>query len=295
MSVDPLHPDMGDLEEDRIYDAPSGEEIVYVANDLGVGTASVSLASGRVGRFSLDRQCGARDLAAADGWVAVATGEDVLVRSPDGEYVETGFGPADAVGFDRGDPLDLLAASPAAEIGRVVDLAEGPTEWLAIADVDAPVRAIEGSFVAAADGVYRVSPDSLNDTGLDDARDVSTPGVPLVATGDGLYRLGAGWMRELDGPVDAVAADPATEDGTFGRTFAVVDGRLYEHALEADDVDEGVDDWHERSLPEAPVVDVAFGENVYAITANGTLLVDAGNGWEYRSIGLADPVGVAVP
>lgn len=56
MSVDPLHPDMGDLEEDRIYDAPSGEEIVYVANDLGVGTASVSLASGRVGRFSLDRQ-----------------------------------------------------------------------------------------------------------------------------------------------------------------------------------------------------------------------------------------------
>jgi hypothetical protein len=288
---------MGDMEEDRVYDAPSGEETAYVANDLGVGAASVSLASGRVGRFSLDRQCGARDLAAAEGWVAVATDEDVLVRTPGGEYVETGFGPADAVGFDRGPPLDLLAASPAAEIGRVVDLAEDPTEWLEIADVDAPVRAIEGSFVAAADGVYRISPDSLNDTGLDDARDVSTPGVPLVAAGDGLYRLGAGWMRELDGPADAVAADPATEDGTFGRAFAVVDGRLYEHdpGTGADSDDSTADDWRERSIPEDPVVDVAFGKNAYAITANGTLLVDAGNGWEYRSIGLADPVGVAVP
>lgn len=288
---------MGDIEEDRVYDAPSGEETVFVANDLGVGAASVSLASGRVGRFSLDRQCGARDVAAAEGWVAVATDEDVLVRTSDGEYVETGFGPADAVGFDRGPPLDLLAASPAAEIGRVVDLAEDPTGWLEIADVDAPVRAIEGPFVAAADGVYRASPDSLNDTGLDDARDVSTPGVPLVATGDGLYRLGAGWMRELDGPADAVATDPATEDGTFGRAFAVVDGRLYEHdpGTGPDGGDSSDDDWRERSTPEGPVVDVAFGENAYAITANGTLLVDAGDGWEYRSIGLADPVGVAVP
>ncbi|MEF8757153.1 MAG: hypothetical protein V5A33_02840 [Halobacteriales archaeon] len=279
---------MGDLEEDRVYDAPSGEETVYVANDLGVGTASVSLASGRVGRFSLDRQCAARDLAAADGWVAVATDGDVLARTPRGEYVDTGFGPADAVGFDRGPPLDLLAASPAAEIGRVVDVAADPGEWLDIADVDATVRAIEGPFVAAADGVYRASPDSLNHTGLDDARDVSTPGVPLVATGDGLYRLGAGWMLELDGPTDAVAADPVSEDGAPGRAFAVVDGRLHEH-------DPDADDWHERSIPEAPVVDVAFGENAYAVTATGTLFVDAGDGWEYRSIGLADPVGVAVP
>ncbi|MFT4891907.1 MAG: hypothetical protein ACI9YT_002843 [Halobacteriales archaeon] len=279
---------MGDMEEDRVYDAPSGEETVYVANDLGVGTASVSLASGRVGRFSLDRQCGARDLAAADGWVAVATDEDVIVRTPGGEYVDSGFGPADAVGFDRGPPLDLLAASPAAEIGRVVDLPEDPSEWLEIADVDAPVRAIEGPFVAAADGVYRASPDSLNDTGLEDTRDVSTPGVPLVATADGLYRLGAGWMVELDEPTDAVAAAPPVEDGTLGRAFAVVDGRLQEH-------DPDADDWHERSIPEGPVVDVAFGEHAYAVTATGTLLVGAGDGWEYRSIGLADPVGVSVP
>lgn len=288
---------MGDLEEDRIYDAPSGEETVYVANDLGVGAASVSLASGRVGRFSLDRQCSARGLAAADGRVAAATDEDVLVRPPDGEYVETGFGPADAVGFDRGDPLDLLAASPDAEIGRVVDLAEDPTAWLEIADVDAPVRAIDGTFVAAADGVYRVSPDSLNDTGLSDARDVSTSGVPLVATGDGLYRLGAGWMRELEAPADAVAADPASEDGALGRAFAVVDARLFEHdpGTGPDADDSTVEGWHELSTPEGPVVDVAFGENAYAVTATGTLLVDAGDGWEYRSIGLADPVGVAVP
>lgn len=288
---------MGDLEEDRVYDAPSGEETAFVANDLGVGAASVSLASGRVGRFSLERQCGGRDLAAADGWLAVATDEDVLVRTPAGEYVETGFGPADAIGFDRGEPLDLLAASPDAEIGRVVDLPADPTEWLEIADVDAPVRDIEGTFVAAADGVYRVSPDSLNQTGLDDARAVSSPGVPLVATGAGLYRLGAGWMREFEGSAEAVASDSATVEGSLDRAFAVVDGSLYEHAPRAKSAttDSPSDNWQVRSIPESAVLDVAFGENAYAVTPTGTLLVDAGDGWEYRSIGLADPVGVVVP
>jgi hypothetical protein len=287
---------MGDMADDRVYDEPAGEETVYVANDLGIGKASASLASGRVGRFSLDRECAASDVAAAEGWVAVATDEDVLLRSPTGEYVETEFGPADAVGFDPGAPLDLLAASPAAEIGRVVDVTADPTAWLEIADVDAPVRAIEGPFVAAADGVYRVSPDSLDHAGLDDARDVSTAGVPLVATGEGLFRLGAGWMAELDGPVDAVAADSTTESGTLGSAFAVVDGHLYAHDPEIGVDSATADDaWQERSIRETPVVDVAFGRNAYAVTATGTLFVDAGDGWEYRSIGLANPVGVVVP
>lgn len=268
---------MSDMAEDRVYADRSGGDALLVASSVGVTRAAV--ANARVGRFSLERRCAPRDLAAGDGWVAVATDEDVLLRRPredgDAEYVATGFGPATAVGADGGD---LLAAGPDAEIARLLD-AEG--EFLPIADVDAPVRAIDGDLVAAGDGVYRVSADGLDHAGLDDARDVATATAPLVATGEGLFRLGNGWLREVEGEATVVAA---TRDG--GAT-AVVDDRLRER-------DGG--DWRERSVPRPPVA-LAHGERLYAVTADGEVMAadaDAPDGWRRRSLGLPDVVAAVV-
>jgi hypothetical protein len=267
---------MSDMAEDRVYADRSGGDALFVASSVGV--TRVAVANGRVGRFSLERRCAPRDLAAGDGWVAVATDEDVLLRREredgDAEYVATGFGPATAVGADG---ADLLAAGPDAEIARLLET-EG--EFLPIADVDAPVRAIDGDLVAAGDGVYRVSADGLDHAGLDDARDVSTTTTPLVATGAGLFRLGNGWLREADGKATVVVARERT-------ALAVVDGRLRERDGET---------WRERSAPREPAA-LAHGERVYAITEDGEVLAadaEAPDGWRRRSLGLPDVVAAVV-
>ncbi len=280
---------MGDLAADRVYDDRTGKQDVYVASSQGVAVVEVSH---RVGRFYLDRRCSARDLAAADGLLAVATDGDVLLldraggqRDEDGtseasEYVETGFGPASAVGFDDG--ALVAATDDEYEIGRLLHPREDPTEWLTVADVDAPVRAIDGSLLAAADGVYRLTADEIADVGLADARDVAAAG-PFAATGDGCYRLGPGWTRDLDGAFDVVAAEPAS--GGPARAHAATADALYEYDGE----------WREREVPETPVVDVAYGATTYAVTADGTFLADGGDRWERRSLGLQGVVAVAVP
>jgi hypothetical protein len=269
---------MSDMAEDRVYADRTGGDALFLASDAGVTRAAV--ANGRVGRFSLEHRCTPRDLAVGDGWLAVATDEDVLVR-PAGDdadeeptYRATGFGPATAVGADG---ADLLAATPDSEIARLLD-AEG--EFLPIADVDAPVRAIDGDLVAAGDGVYRVSADGLDHAGLDDARDVATATVPLAATGDGLFRLGNGWLREADGVATVVAARGE-------RALSVVDGDLRERDGET---------WATRSIPREPAA-LAIGERPYAVTADGEVLAaepDAPEGWRRRSLGLPGVVAAVV-
>jgi hypothetical protein len=303
---------MGDLAEDRVYDETAGKQLVFAATGRGVAVVETSGES--VGRFHLARECTARDVAGADGRVAVATAEDVLVAAVDDDgvdgWVETGFGPAVAVGFDAGD---LLAASPDGELGRVVDVAEDPCDWFAVADVDGAVRAIDGPLVGASDGVYRFSPDGISDVGLDGVRDVSAAGVPLAATDDGLFRLGNGWLRELDGRVDVVAgtdrpaadADPPGEGETLARGYAAGGDQLYQYRGDDDPEtpadDEVVDpavaarNWRERSTPVGPVVALAHGERTYAMTADGTVLLDCGDEWARRVLGLPDPAGMATP
>lgn len=271
---------MGELAEDRVYDERAGKRTVYAAT--GTGVAAVEVSGDRVGRFRLDRRCGARDLASGAGWLAVATGEDVLaldLQADEQRYVETGFGPAVAVGFDEDD---LLAAGPDGRIGRVVHVAEDPTEWLDVAAVDGAVRAIDGPLVGASDGVYQLTPDAIVDVGLDDVRDVAGRAAALAATGDGLYRLGNGWLREAGGAFDVVAADP--EDGE--RAHAATGERVYEYGADGG--------WTAREVPAGPVVDFAYGERTYALAADGTFLVDRGDGWARRSLGLADAAALAV-
>ncbi len=277
---------MSDMAEDRVYDDRADGDVLFVASATGV--TRVAVANGRVGRFSLERRCTPRDLAAGPDWVAVATETDVLLRREDGEYRETGYGPAVAAGAD-GD--DLLVAGPDGELARRLDVGEDVAafgddpddgEWLPIADVDAPVRAIDRTVVAAGDGVYRLHPDGLDHAGLDDARDVVATPTPLVATGTGLYRLGNGWLEDLAGEATLVAGG-----GDWAGT--VVDGHLYVRERPGED-------WTERAIPARPAA-LCRGERTYAVTDDGTVCsadVDAPDGWRRRALGLPDVVDAVV-
>ena len=269
---------MDDVEEKRVFDDRAGRTDLVVAADVGV--LAVEVAEDRVGRFGVVHRCDPTDVAAGGGRVAVATEDDVLLRGPGTDaFQATGFGPAVAVGFDGDAPV---AAGPDGRVARLegagdeADAGGDHDAWIDLGRLDAEVRAIDGRLLAAADGVYRL-PD-LSYAGLDDAWDVAAAG-PLAATGGGLYSLGNGWMDEFPGAFRVAASDgdrahAATADGFFERASG---------------------GWQEVDLPaEGPVVDVAYGEAVYSVTADGVLLAHAGDGWRSHSLGVEGVVGCAV-
>lgn len=273
---------MSDMAEDRVYDDRATEAEAFVAAAAGV--VAVSVSGNRVGRFRIDRRGTARDVDAAGNRLAVATGEDVFVAVEDGdrEYEATGFGPAVAVGFDSGD---VVAADDEGRIGRRVD-----GEWFEIADVDAPVRGLDGDLVAAADGVYRANPDGLDFVGLDDARDVAAAG-PFVAAGDGLYELGNGWVRAVEGAFDAVTATTTADGDRIHAAGEAVYARVDGH-------------WHRTPADLAgTAAGIAHAGGTYLVTEGGTTLAHAGDGlgedpetgWRTRTLGVADVGGVAIP
>ncbi|MCL7416445.1 MAG: hypothetical protein M8354_01215 [Halalkalicoccus sp.] len=246
---------MSSIEEKRVYAEKSAETRVYLATDLGV--LGVSVSGDSIGNFGIEHRCVARDLAWV-GELAVATDEDVLL-----EGEPTGFGPAVAVGGST----DPIAVSPAGRVARL----EGD-EWTEIGTRE-DVRAADGDLIATGEGVYRAG-DDLTHVGLEGVHDVSTPGVPLAATDDGLYRLGNGWMRDLDGRFDRVAGTGSPVELPSGATLA--DGSLSVYGGE----------WRERETPE-PFAAVAVGEAVYGATGDGTLYVDAGDGWRSGALGVS--------
>jgi len=289
---------MGDMDEDRVYDDRRRETVAYLAT--GQGVATVRVASDRVGRFALAHQCTARDVAAADGRVYVATPEGVLSGTDDPESDEAGAesGRFDSLGFP--DAVAVTAAASrdgdpsvvAADTDGTVARHRGGT-WHEFGSVG-EVRAVSGALVAANDGVYRVVGDGdadLRHVGLDDARDVAGGATPLAATADGLYRLGNGWLREREGSFAVVGTgDTASGSCAHAATGAVLYAR-----------EDGA--WVPADLPvPGPVVDVAYGECVYAVTRDGTFLVEADpertadgtGGWRHRSLGLPDVAGLAV-
>jgi hypothetical protein len=271
----------GDLsiEEKRVFSATAESREVFVA--AGVGCVVVDVSDDRVGGFRVDHRCTARDVAGAGGRVAVATGSDVLVAPG---YEPTGFGPAVAVGLaDDG----VVALAEDGRVGRLpLDATPGEGgewPWRTVGRVEGP-RAVDGRLVAAAAGVSRVVGDDLRPAGLDDVRDVAAAG-PFAATGSGLFYLANGWMDLAGGPWDVVDAAP---DGTA-------------HAAGADGVRRRVaadgGEWRPVDLPvEATPVGFAYGDGVvYAVTADGTFLVDAGDGPRTQALGLRDVAAVAVP
>ncbi len=287
---------MQSIEEKRVYGDRRGAITAYVASAMGV--VRVRIAGDTVGEFGLCERCDARDVAASSDAIAVATAEDVRILeleeestsdregdapvvADDESFVETGFGPAVAVGFDDGD---VLAAGPD---GRVACRTAGADEWTSLtADLESTVRAIDGDLVGTDDGVYRVSDDGLAHAGLSDVRDVSAAGVPLAATADGLYKLGNGWMQLLAGTFETVAADPRSERSELVRAHAVAADGVYEFVA---------DEWHAIDGSSEHIVGVGYGETTYAVTDAGTFLAWRDGEWRTRALGVRDVTGLAVP
>ena len=286
---------MQSIEEKRVYGDRQGAVTAYVASAMGV--VRVRVAGDTVGEFGLCERCGARDVAASRDAIAVATAEDIRVLALEAEstsdregdtpvvaddesFVETGFGPAVAVGFD-GD--DVLAAGPD---GRVARRTAGTDEWTTLSDdLETAVRAIDEDLVGTADGVYRVGDDGLAHAGLSGVRDVSAAGVPLAATADGLYKLGNGWMTVLEGAFETVAADPRSDRGELVRAHAVAADGVYEFVA---------DEWHAIDGSSEQIVGVGYGETTYAVTDEGTFLAWSDGEWRTRALGVRDVSGLAV-
>jgi hypothetical protein len=278
---------MSTLSEKRVYAAADEPTPLYVAAEQGVVRAMVS--GDAVGEFSLARRCTARDVSlGGDGLLAVATADTTLVGGGTDGLLETGFGPAVAVSFhDRqGEAGALVAADAEGTVARLQlgVLDEGsPTaeDWVAVGTVD-DARALDAPLIAAADGVHRVLGGALDSAGLDDARDVTSRGAPLAATGGGLYELGNGWMEARDGAHDTVATD--------GERAHAVDtaGTLWRRTGR---------EWREAEFPagERPV-DIAYtADAVVVVSASGSVHVNAGDGWRSRALGVTGVQAVAAP
>lgn len=291
---------MPTIEEKRVYADRTGQSEVYVAS--GAGVVVVTVSDELVGEFWLAHRCDPRDVAAADGQVAVATDDDVLVIASDG-LEPTGFGPAVAVDVDSGatddgesDERTIVAATEDGTVSRGSVPAEGTNdattaapasavEWSDVGAVDGSVTAIDWPFVATDAGLYRVRDGGVGEAGLIDVNDVAAAGVPLAATDAGLYKLGNGWMDVLDGTFHAVASDGQ-------RAHAATASDLY-----ASDAPYARDaDWSAMDLPVADSVqDVAYTPTAtVCITETGTLLLTAGDGWRTRTLGVRGVVGLAV-
>lgn len=287
------------IDEKRVYRGDDEATPVYVVGEFGV--AVVETSDDLVGEFGLERQCTARDAAGGSGRVAVATDEDVLIGDEDG-FDALDVGPAVAVGFAGASRSEALLV--AREDGTI--LRGDGNSWTELGELEG-VRAIDGDFVATESGVYRAtglaqsasktadggaSDAGLHHVGLDDVRDASAAGVPLAATADGLYRLGNGWMQELDGEFRAVSAASGAPDAARDRpsdwAHAADDTGLF--ARDSDG------EWREADLPtESTVVALDHSEGAYAATEDGTFLLTVGDGWRSQMLGLRGVRAVAAP
>ncbi|OSP07354.1 hypothetical protein B9H04_08365 [Halorubrum ezzemoulense DSM 17463] len=283
------------IDEKRVYAGSAGRTDAYVAT--GTGIVRVSLSADKVGAFDMVARDPARDVtvlargggpdlavaATPAGLSVAAVGDDPAFESVDDE-------PAVAVGAARDRDDALLVAREDGAIERI-NVGEGDEATVSsttrIGTVTDP-RAVDGGLVAGGKAVYRVGERGITDVGLDDARDVAGAGMPLAATGTGLYWLGNGWMTAREAVAEAVASDGD------GHAMAVVGGDLLVHSDGAGEW--GEETWMPADLPvdETPVA-LGYGPGVsVAVTDAGTLCVDAGDGWRHQVVGVRDVAGVAL-
>ncbi|MFO7925789.1 MAG: HVO_0234 family beta-propeller protein [Halobacteriota archaeon] len=250
------------LTEKRVFAGGDEATTAFVASEFGL--ARVAVSDDIVGEFSLEHR-GETTAVASDGRrLAVGTPDDVFVGDDDGFY-GTDFGAAVAVDYH-----DSLVASDGERVARY----DGA--WETVAEIDG-VRAIDGDMVAATSGVHRLDGTHV---GLEAVRDVSSAGTPLAGTAEGLYYLANGWMRSIDGSFTCVSSDG-------DRAHAATRETLYARSSGGT--------WTAVALPvDGSIVDIACGDGVYAVTADGVFLANVGDGWRHRSLGLSGVSGIAV-
>ena len=281
---------MQTLTEKRVFGSKFGTTELFVASETGL--VEVSVSADQIGEFGLAYRGPVAAVAVDERGVLIGTDDDLLHSDPDGEedeqtaqsrtfapLGEKPFGQPVAVGW--GSEGAVAADTNGAVAGSVPD-----GEWVTLGEIEG-VQDVDGDLIAATDGVYRRTDDELTHVGLSDVRDVAGHGTPLAATADGLFALGNGWQRVQDGAFDRVASDG------HGHAHAVGSPGLLRQADGDESVGEG---WTADDLPvDSPVVDVAYGSGIVAaITDDGTLCVDAGDGWRHQLLGVQGSNGLAV-
>lgn len=259
---------MTDIDTTQIDTAAFEGTIAFVGTEDGLTVTQLSTDTSK----DLVRvRCGAvADIDTRDR-LCLATSEDVVtIDQSDGTMRSTGFGPASAVTVADGE---LLAGD---DNGRVARYDNG--NWDTLGTVGA-VRAIDRDLVGARDGVYRIVDGGLADTGLDNIRDVSVVGKPLVATADALYYLGPGWATALEGSFSAVDTDGE-------RAYAATEDELYERT-------DG--EWEEIPVPvSTSIADIDPAEPGYVASSDGMIAINAAAGWQTRPIEVDDVTALGV-
>ena len=242
-----------------------------------------------------------------DGWETLAELADV--RAIDGDLVAA----ADGVHRLDGTPLGLEAVNDVSTAGRPLAATDAGLYYLAngwMTAVEGPFRAVardaDGETAYAAGERLYEREASDEPSGRREARAKRAPRTgerraERAASTD--HREGRHASREADrreasdrasGRTDPREGRHASREAerseasneSSGRT----DHREGRHASRENS------EWRSVDVPvDEPVAGVAYGEAIYAVTADGTFLADAGDGWRHRSLGLPDVAGVAVP
>ncbi|MFD1640695.1 HVO_0234 family beta-propeller protein [Halohasta litorea] len=282
---------MQTLTEKRVFGSKFGTTALFVASETGL--VEVSVSADQIGEFGLAHREGVKTVAADDRGVLLGTDGDVLHSEPDtdeesGRAQSRAFSSLDDAPFEQAVAVGWGPGGPVAAdtAGTVFEWSKAGSTWHRLGETGG-VRAIDGGLLAASDGVYRLADDGLEHVGLSAVRDVAGHGTPLAATADGLFALGNGWQRIAKGVFDRVASDG------HGHAHAIGSVGLRRQRGGDNSVLEG---WTDDELPVgSPAVDIAYGSGIVAaVTENGTLAVDAGDGWRHQLLGVNGVRGLAI-
>lgn len=292
---------MQTLTEKRVFGTKFGTTEVFVASDTGL--VGITVSADQIGEFGLAHRGPVHTVAADGQHVLIGTDEDVLASGHDARPASSTaqsrtfepvaaepFGQAVAVGCRPSGPIAADSTGTVARPASEWSVDETNTgRWATVGHTEG-VRAIDGELVAAVDGVYRLSDAELNHVGLSDVRDVAAHGTPLAATESGLFQLANGWLAVRDGAFRSVASDG------HGHAHAAGPSGLVRRGNPDDSSTVAADSWADDELPvDSPVVGVAYGGGIVAaITENGTLCINAGDGWRHQLIGVRGVTGLAV-
>jgi len=282
---------MQTLTEKRVFGSKHGTTEVFAASETGL--VGVTVSADNIGEFGLPIR---------KETSAVATSErGVLAGTTDGiQYSPLNDGPSTAqsrsfnvIGSELADSVVDLTWGPDGPIAVTADAVWIPNEWSTATERTAEavawksvgelnaIRAVSGSLVATSDGIYRLG-EELDHVGLTAVNDIAAHGTPLAATDDGLFSLGNGWQQVASGTFRRVGSDGHGHAHAIGETILRCEP--------------GADDWVDDALPvDSRVVDVDYGGGVVAaITENGTLALAAGDGWRQQLLGVRGIAGLAV-